>query len=214
MSPASDEFIKLTHTDERTAKYYLQIGGGSVEAAVSRFFDGGMQPAPSCVAPGPAESTQSESADFLASVERMALSERQSQPHADPNRKHTNATILENSVDGAHETAMNAKQRRKAKRASKQAKSTCSHQPFSQQHQQQLQFSLTSACSQPTFSQTPGRANHEEDHEGDIFTLLVHFHHILNPEKRQVVQDWAWELGLGGVSRTGTPGEFGMYTAS
>eukprot|EP00667_Euglena_gracilis_P020232 EG_transcript_21870 len=37
-------------------------------------------------------------------------------------------------------------------------------------------------------------------------TLVVHFHHILNPEKREVLQTWAHELDLKGVSRTGTPG--------
>ena len=42
--------------------------------------------------------------------------------------------------------------------------------------------------------------------DGDLFTMLIHFHHILNDDKREVIQRWAWELELGGHSRTGTPG--------
>ena len=37
---------------------------------------------------------------------------------------------------------------------------------------------------------------------GDLFTLLIHFHHILNESKREAIQNWAHELALGGVSRS------------
>ena len=35
---------------------------------------------------------------------------------------------------------------------------------------------------------------------GAVLTvLLMHFHHMLNPDKREVVQEWAHELDLGGT---------------
>lgn len=50
------------------------------------------------------------------------------------------------------------------------------------------------------------RSKKAADVRGDLFTLLIHFHHILNESKREAIQNWAHELALGGVSRPGTPG--------
>jgi hypothetical protein len=45
-----------------------------------------------------------------------------------------------------------------------------------------------------------------DDGNQDLCTLFIHFHHILNEDKREVIQTWAMELELGGLSRHGTPG--------
>ncbi len=40
-----------------------------------------------------------------------------------------------------------------------------------------------------------------EGKTSSIVILFIHFHHILNEEKRMALQDWAHELDLGGRSR-------------
>ena len=46
------------------------------------------------------------------------------------------------------------------------------------------------------------RKKKEANLSGDLFTLLIHFHHILNESKREAIQNWAHELALGGISRS------------
>lgn len=89
---------------------------------------------------------------------------------------------------------MNAKERRKAKRAAAQ-------------HSNE-QLNATNPGSQAEADSANTVQPPIPIAGEDLYTLLIHFHHILNEDKRESVQSWAWELHLGGVSRTGTPGPY------